>query len=76
VNKTINEDNNIDGHTYIFRDFDIENFTENVIAQHTNGLAYFDVQSYQEIIPVSLEINEGAFYQAQRQHCFLNSYRG
>jgi SNF2 family DNA or RNA helicase len=61
VNKTINEDNNIDGHTYIFRDFDIENFTENVIAQHTNGLAYFDVQSYQEIIPVSLEINEGAF---------------
>jgi SNF2 family DNA or RNA helicase len=61
VDNTINQDDNINGHTYIFRDFNIEDLTENVIARNTNGLAYFDVKSYQEIIPVSLEINEGAF---------------
>lgn len=58
---TFNRDDNLNGHTYIFRDFHIEGLTENVIARNTNGLAYFDVKSYGEIIPVSLEINEGTF---------------
>jgi SNF2 family DNA or RNA helicase len=57
----VEDHNNISGHTFIFSQLDISRLSENIIAQHTNGNAFFDTRSCQEIITITIETNEGTF---------------
>lgn len=53
------------GHHYIFNPFRLEALTEDMIARHTSGMAYFEAKTYQEIIPVTLETGQGTFTKAK-----------
>lgn len=57
----MDDQNNINGHTFIFSRLDIGQLTDNIIARSTNGNAWFDTRSCQEIIAVALETDEGTF---------------
>ncbi|MEO3403651.1 DEAD/DEAH box helicase [Mucilaginibacter sp. CAU 1740] len=54
-------DDNSDNHNIIIKGIAIEELTESLIAQYAAVSIYFDKESYRQILPKHIEIDNGAF---------------
>ena len=62
VNSTIsNQEESPANHTFILKGVAFENINETLIARYTAGEIVFDIGGYLDIVPVTLNINEGTF---------------